>query len=600
MQTRTKYGLEWPGDTDDLKIEMACIRKGGRWQHKGKWVGEGLIHHYEQMRRIIWPELDCHRWHEVCRDAQINHKVTVFMGPGSSAKTHEASWYRLCQYFVSPDDTCVLISSTDMRGLRLRVWGEMTSLWERAVQRFNYLPGHLLDSKMAITTDCLDDDGEFDDRRIRDFRKGIIGIPTIQGGKFVGLGKFMGIKQKNLFLVGDELSEMGESFLTAFSNLNKNENFQATICGNPKDVLDPLGRAAEPEGGWDGHMEPDKTTTWKTRFMNGICVNLIGTDSPNFDFPSNEPTKYKYLISREKIADTLSFFKSDSPEYYSQCVGAMKISQLLHRVVTRLMCKQFKAQEQVVWKGSPLIKIAGLDAAYGGDRCVLGHADIGQDVDGKTILHPYTPVTVPISVNSPKIAEDQISEYVRHYCERYDVPPENFFHDSTGRGTLGTSLARIWSAQCNPVEFGGKATNRVVSLDMWVIDASTKRRRLMLCNEHYDRFVTELWFTVRFIIESGQMRNLPTEAMDELCSRDYKLWNNKRVIETKEDMKQRIGKSPDVADWLSIVCEGARRRGFVIAKMGTDEAADTNRDYLDKLKTGMSNLRKNYQLDYAA
>jgi hypothetical protein len=156
MQTRTKYGLEWPGDTDDLKIEMACIRKGGRWQHKGKWVGEGLIHHYEQMRRIIWPELDCHRWHELMRDAQINHKMVCIHGAGSSGQ-NGTKHLGIDSANIScwPDETLVLISSTDMRGLRLRVWGEMTSLWERAVQRFDYLPGHLLDSKMAITTDQL-------------------------------------------------------------------------------------------------------------------------------------------------------------------------------------------------------------------------------------------------------------------------------------------------------------------------------------------------------------------------------------------------------------------------------------------------------------
>lgn len=599
MQTRTKYGLEWPGDTDDLKIEMACIRKGGRWQHKGKWVGEGLVHHYDQMRRIIWPEIDDHRWYRLCLEAQINHKIVIFMGAASTGKTFSAAWFRLCQYFCDPDNTCVLVSSTEMRGLRLRVWGEISSLWEKAVQRFDYLAGYMIDSKVAITTESISEDS-FDDRKVRDLRKAIIGIPTIQGSKFVGLGRFCGIKQKNVYLIGDELQQMGDGFLTAFTNLNNNENFQATICGNPHDQLDQLGKAAEPIDGWGAHMEPTKTTTWVTQFMNGFCVNLVGTDSPNFDFPETEPTKYKYLISREKIALTRSTHKADSPEYYSQCVGVMKIGTMLRRVVTRLMCKQFNAQEPVIWKGTKTTKVAALDAAYGGDRCVLGHADIGEDVDGKVILSPHQPVIVPISVSSSKIPEDQISEFVMNYCKENAIPPENFFHDSTGRGTLGTSLARIWSAQCNPVEFGGKPTNRAVSLDMWIVDSNTKRRRLMLCNEHYDRFVTELWFTIRYTIEAGQMRNLPTEVMDELCSRDYDFDKNKMIIETKSDMKQRIGKSPDLADWLSIICEGARRRGFVIAKMGTDEASETNRDYLDKLSDSMTRLRKNYQLDYAA
>ena len=62
--------------------------------------------------------------------------------------------------------------------------------------------------------------------------------------------------------------------------------------------------------------------------MSGRCVNLIGTDSPNFDFPAHQPARYKYLISREKIADTLSFFPKESIDYYSQCIGSMKIGTM--------------------------------------------------------------------------------------------------------------------------------------------------------------------------------------------------------------------------------------------------------------------------------
>jgi hypothetical protein len=159
----------------------------------------GLPFHYERMRRILWPKLDGdhngQRWHTLCKNEILKNKVTVLMGPGSSGKTHEASWIYLCEYFCFPEETCVLVSSTDIRGLRLRVWGEMTMLWEKAIERCPRLPGYILDSRIAITTDRLED-GDFSDRSVRDMRKGIIGIPTIQGGKFIGLAKWQGIKQK--------------------------------------------------------------------------------------------------------------------------------------------------------------------------------------------------------------------------------------------------------------------------------------------------------------------------------------------------------------------------------------------------------------------
>lgn len=72
----------------------------------------------------------------------------------------------------------------------------------------------------------------------------------VQGGKYVGLGKYAGIKQKRMRLIADEAQFMGLTFLSAFANLDKNPDFRAIVLGNPNDILDPLGKAAEPLDGW--------------------------------------------------------------------------------------------------------------------------------------------------------------------------------------------------------------------------------------------------------------------------------------------------------------------------------------------------------------
>lgn len=590
-----RYNAKWPANATDLQIEMACIRAGGTWIKDGVECGLGLSHHYEQMRRIIWPHLDCHRWHELCRDEILRNKVTVLMGPGSCGKTHEAAWIYLCEYWCFPNETCVLVSSTDLRGLQLRVFGEIKMLFDSALERFPHLPGHLIESKLAICTDDVEED------KARDLRKGIIGIPCVQNGKFVGLGKYSGIKQKRLRLIADEAQFMGESFLSAFANLDKNVDFRAVILGNPNDPLDPLGKAAEPLDGWSTHLEPDKTSVWQTRFMNGSCVNLIGTDSPNFDYPENQPARFPYLISRAKIKNTLSFFPKDSLEYYSQCVGAMKVGVLSRRVITRELCRQFGAFNDVTWKGTPTVKIGALDAAYGGDRCVGGHIEFGLDVDGNTLLSVTAPKIVPIRIATNKIPEDQIAEWVRNYCEINSIPPENFFHDATGRGSLGTAISRVWSAQTNPVEFGGNPSERPVCLDLYIFDPKTRERRLKLCTEHYSKFVTELWWSVRYAIEAGQVRNLPEDVMEEGCMREWdKVKGDKIEIETKQDMKERTGRSPDLFDWLAIAVEGARRRGFAISKLGNHEEDSVNLDWLDELRQKQRQLHAAHTLDYGA
>lgn len=586
MATISMYGWNWPETSTQLQIEMACVKDDLD-------TGHDIAYHYERIRHEIWPELDDHRWNSLCRDEILANKITVLMGPGSSGKTHTSAWIALVDYYCFPDKTCWLVSSTDFRGLDLRVWGEIKMLHGLAVQRFPWLPGHLIDYKRCITTD------EIDDVEARDLRKGIIGIPCVMNGKFVGLGKYSGIKQKRMRLIADEAQFMGSSFLSAFANLDKNEDFRAVVLGNPEDPLDPLGKSAEPREGWTKYMSVDKTTVWDTRFMNGRCVNLIGTDSPNFD--PETLNKYPYLIDAKKIANTLSFFDATSREYRSQCIGNMSICTLEKRVITRELCVQFHAQKDVTWKGTPLVKIAALDAAYGGDRCVLGYGEFGLDIDDRLILCLYKPVIVPIKGGKDQVIEDEIAEFVKSFCIRYGVPPENFFHDSTGRGSLGTALARVWSPLCNPIEFGGKPTERPVTQDHYIFDMTTNARRLKRCDEHYSKLVTELWFSVRYAIEAGQIRNLSSDVMDEGCLREWKKVNeDKYEVETKEKMKERVGRSPDLFDQLAILVEGARQRGFQIKKLASQNGAGGVSLYVQELASQSKEIYSASEMDYEA
>ena len=592
-----KYGIRWDSAYTDLDIELLMVKNRGKFQGEGN----GHYFHYVAAMKLLWPDLDFHRWTELAAKelTRKNHKITAFMGPGSTGKTHEAAKWGLIEYFADPEGTCVLVSSTDIRGLKLRIWGEISDLWQRAIDRWPTLKGHMLESRIAITTDAIED-GEFGDRQIRDMRKAICGIPCIQDKKYVGLAKYHGIKQARLRLVGDELALMGGAFLKSIANLNNNADFQAVVCFNPNDPLDPGGQVAEPTDGWQSHMEPEKTEVWDCRFLKGRCINFVGTDSPNFDDPA-QPNRYPYLIGPKKIEELVSAFGKDSFEYYSQGVGVMKVGQLSHRVVTRDLCRKNHALDLPEWKDTNRTRIYGLDAAYGGDRCVGGWAEFGEDPDGKQILCFHRPRIIHITTDDEP--ENIIARGVKEDCDGSEIVPENMFHDSTGRGRLGTALSRVWSANTNPIEFGGPATDRPVSLDIYTTDKDTRTRRLLLCNEHYDRFVTELWFSVAYAIEGGQIRGLPEDVMDELCMRMWKLKKgDKKSVEPKSGtsenpgMKERTGRSPDLGDWASIVVEGARQRGFQIARLGNNKVYTEGLTWLTERANGFRKLLKSKML----
>lgn len=590
------YNHEYDGNTESLVVEMDAIRR----IDAGGTTGYPLSFHYEQMRKLLWPNLDDHRWHRLIRDTIVNNKCTILAGPASSGKTHEAAWIFLCEYFIYPQETCILVSSTDLRGLRGRIWSEITMLWQDARDRYDWLPGNLLDSKVAILTDSLDED-EYE-KKARNYRKCIQGVPCREGGTFVGLNRYSGWKQKRMRLVADEAQMMAIEFVKGITNLNANVNFKCVIMGNFNDPMDCLGRCSEPTDGWSAHMQPMKTEVWDTFYpLEGKCVNLIGFDSPNNDWAKDHPGEnnhFPYMIGPKKIAEIERSFGRESIEFMSQCWGAMKVSTLAFKVLTREICDKGRAFDDPIWGGEPLTTIIGLDASWGGDRCCCTKIQFGKDVNGQVIVDVSPPAIVPLAPQEGQEVDYAIAEWVRDYCERNQCPPENFFHDSTGRGTLGTVLGRVWSTACNPVEFGGRPTDRPVSSDYFWNDPKTGQRRQKLCSEHYVKFVTELWFSVRYAVEAGQIRNLPPEVFEEFCLRIWKrVANDKIEIEPKSGtserpgMKQRVGRSPDLADSLAIAIEGARRRGFQIARLVNTETMAKNRLWIHKLADEQHKLR---------
>jgi hypothetical protein len=564
-----KYGALWKTD-NPLLIEAGCIRAGGIWRDGSKICGKGLLHHYTELQRLIWPEEDEHRWAMLALKHLVENRITVFMGPASAGKTHPVSKFALMQYWVRPRKSLTLVSTTEGRGLELRIWGRLKEMFTKGRERWpNELEGNIIDSKMAITTDDLSQ-GE-----TRVLTRGIICVPCASSGRDSGISNYIGAKQEYVKLIGDEAQHLGSSFIDAVSNLNANPNFSAHFMGNPKDPADTLGRVAEPVNGWRSMPVPEKTAVWKTRFLDGVCVNFVGTDSPNFDFPEDKPDRYPYMTGRRHIRQIGATFGTNHPRYYEQCVGVMRSGLLERRVITRELAEQNGAMLPAVWKGDPRTRIYAVDAAYsgvGGDRCVGGWVEFGLESTGQMVVMVHPPTIIPIQILPDKEPEDQIAEHVRADTMSLNISSRDIFYDSTGRGTLGAAFAKVFGAAPPvPVEFGGRATKRPVRHDYYVTDVPNGPQRHKRCDEEYLKFVTELWFSVRNLIECRQLRGIPEDVLAEGCLRQYDLVAGGKIeIESKHDEKalERMGRSPDLFDWLATAVEGCRQRGFRIERLG--------------------------------
>lgn len=585
----SRYGLEFDPEFTDALIERYMIQHGGQWTESGGTFGEGLIFHFKRYWSLLWPEDSQTWWTDLILKEVLENQFISLVGGASSWKTGTIARIAMMDWSCFPDCTTILMSSTTMLDLQGRIFGETVKTWRNAIEQHDWFPGFCIDHKCVITHEDIEEELS------RDIRNSIIGIPCrASTGKFVGMGKYSGRKNRRVWCISDEFQFMELAVLDAQDNLISNggnllpgfypldfiepsergkplRGYKAVFIGNPNPSRpgNPLDIVSEPENGWNAIPEDGKTKVWDCKKLPNHpvkcrCICLDSLDSPNNDYPTESP-RWDNLAGKHKLAS----YTEGSESYWSQGRGVFKFGLSEFKIITVEICESNHAFDSLFWNGSQATtKIGMCDASYGGgDRFTLGWLEFGKCADDKIriLLHPYW--LVPITIRKDKTPEQQGAEFCKEKMESVGVLPENFFFD--GRGSLAMAFASTWSSKVNAIEFGGRASDRAAGPDIFTLDPKTKSRRLKLASEHFSKFVSELWWAWRYTVESDQIRGLTMEMVLDAQPREWqKVAGDKIEIESKRDMKKRTGLSPDIADMIVTGIEGARRRGFVIEKLG--------------------------------
>jgi hypothetical protein len=83
--------------------------------------------------------------------------------------------------------------------------------------------------------------------------------------------------------------------------------------------------------------------------------------------------------------------------------------------------------------------------------------------------------------------------------------------------------------------------------------------------EIYANRGTELYYICRELLTSGQLKGISQAAVKEFCSRLYEFAARRYKVESKGDMKSRLGYSPDHGDSAVVLVDVARRNGLKVA-----------------------------------
>ena len=499
-----------------------------------------------QAMQFVW-----HPWAEKMNEVVHSWKYPALNGCASSGKTYFLAAFAIVNWLVHPLNTLVMVTSTDLKASRKRIWGAIVELFMAAP----FLPGKLVDSQGMIN--MVNEFGN----KMPD-KSGISLVAGERKKEKEALGKLIGAKNKRVILIADELPELSEAILeTALGNLDSNPYFQMIASGNFKSRYDPFGTFCLPKAGYDS-LTVD-STEWET--MLGYCVRFDGMKSPNILEGRSGKDLYPGIYGPKQLEGHRRDLGENSASFWRMCRSYE--SQMGHNdsIYTEADFIAGNAYGSAVWRDEPTV-ISGMDPAFtnGGDRSIQWIAKWGMTIEGIQVLRLEKMYILRENVLLKEHTRNfQVAKQFIDNCKTHGVSPQNAGLDTTGAGAvLADIVCELWgTANITRVDFSGAPSEMQVR----AYDEKTSK-------QSYDRKVTELWYVGLEFTKHRQVRGLTPELARELKARQYDTLKSadglKIRAEPKSDMKERLGFSPDEADAFAVTLHVARERLGALAGSG--------------------------------
>lgn len=533
------YGYVFAGpEVNQLSVELACYR-----EPKNFLTGFPREYHFRQAFNQLWPKFKWNDWMELMAWGWCNYKVVGVMGHSRGSKTYGFAHFALLDYLAAPSITATTLTTTKFDALKSRMWGDLMRAYESSK------PGSdAMDKIFKVTNSSnelkLMQRGERAEEKFM-----IQGVATDSGDK--SAGKIRGQHADRRRIIVDEAQDVADSIFLAFDNAISSPDFIGGLLTNPVEKVSKFGEWMKPKAGWGSIHDTD--LFWETE--RGICLHLDGLQSPNVKAGK---TIFNFLLTQDYIDTIRRTNGEDSLEWWMYIRGFFPPDGLVARIWSSTTIE--KAEQVVVFDFEPEY-CGSLDAAFESDDCVFILAGLGRLRDRKHCMKAMSSQVIKTKVGPGMPEKDyQIARECIRLCKESNVKPENFIMDITGnaRGVFAI-MKTEWSDQIQGVYYGGESTNRPLRLD----DPLT-------AVEQVKYFVTELWFRASYLAREGMLvglNNLDPKTTEDLNARRYTIkqeGDGKRMIaEPKEDMKKRLGRSPDHGDAYCQLGELMVRKGLL-------------------------------------
>jgi hypothetical protein len=604
-----KYGRLWTprngAVVTPLRIEMDAFLLGLSVEEGGL----GKATHYRNVVSTIWPTYAWHKWAELraqafCKvnveeDVETGNRfirsVTGLAGGTDSGKSYDMAALALVNWFVDPLNTMVIVVSTSKIDAKQRIWAALVKMYREA-HAVGIAAGRLIESMDIIK--LSDEEGKAIDPSV--------GVSDASSIMLLAAGdeykddaqkRLQGKKNRRIVLVIDELQDCSSSVINeAIWGFKGAQELHIVGAGNPSSIFDPHGKFCEPIKGW---MSVDEeTSNWKIKVagIEGLALRFDSEkDNPNQQsFDKGKGLRYPFLPKPNDVAVAKKELGELNPQYWRKFRGFWPPADTDDcTVVSDILLARHGALDKPIWDGTPK-DIAGVDPSYteGGDRFVFSHMKWGKLISGKWAIALEKQYVLNRRAGSQEDFQYEMIQQIHDLSVKLGIPNQWMGVDASAGGIFWSigerELLRGWHA----VSFAGAASDLPVSAQYALRNEATGKPQVG--KELFHNMSSELCFVSRYFLECEQLKGITPDLAWEMTQRKYVRRTRKIIIESKTDMKKRIGKSPDLFDSFSVGLFVARKVfGAMAGSEAIEEKKRRNKESFKELKQRLT-LRENW------
>lgn len=318
---------------------------------------------------------------------------------------------------------------------------------------------------------------------------------------------FQGIHQRYVLVVLDEANGIPQGLWDAAETLVANESGRILAIGNPDDPASTFANVCKPGSGW------------KT-------IHIDAFDTPNFTGEYVPIEVSEQLIGPTWVEERKERWGEDSPLYISKVRGLFPPYASDSIVPWSWVQACQRDEGDHIQRPKPdeeVVRRLGVDVGAGGDQTVIWYRE-GNRAMEKWQSHSADPEEVVAlimrrirSTRATTVAIDEIG--------------------------IGWGVAGFLKREISEADLSWHCEVLTVN----VAESPTDR-------EHYLNLRAEIWWDVgreNSRLHRWDLRNVDDDTIAQLIAPKYTIKRNGLIqVEKKEDLRKRIGRSPDDADAL--------------------------------------------------